>query len=105
VGHGAGIERIGFGQLPGRFRTGPYLAGIDHHDRQVSRDHGPVVASSRFEHNEHGLHGLEPDNGGSCAHRSVRDRPAVARGPQGDIELRFGDIHTNKNLSGRHHNS
>ena len=109
VGHGAGIEDIRFGQLPGRFRKVPYLAGIDHHEgqggRSQGRDHGPVVAPRGFEHDQRGLHGLEPGDEGSNPWRIVRDRPAFARGPQGNIELRFGHINTNKDLRGRHHHS
>jgi hypothetical protein len=109
VGYGVGIEGIGFGQLPGRFRKVSYLAGIHHHDGQGGRNqcrhHSAVVASSGFEHNQRGLHGLEPGDEGDNPWRIVHDRPAFASGPQGDIEVRFGDIHTNKDLRHRHHNS
>jgi hypothetical protein len=41
---------------------------IDHDEgqggRRQGRDHGSVVAPRGFEHNAHGLHGLEPDDKG-----------------------------------------
>jgi hypothetical protein len=109
VGHGPGIEDIGFGQLPSRLRKVPYLAGINHYEghggRRQCRDHGPVVATRGFEHNERGLCGLEPGDEGSNPRLIVRHRPAFIRGPQGDIKLRFDNIYTNKDLRGRHHHS
>jgi hypothetical protein len=70
VGHGAGIEGIGWGQLSGRFGTVPDLAGVDHHEgqggRSQCRDDGPLVAPGGFKHNQRGLHSLEPgDEGGN----------------------------------------
>jgi hypothetical protein len=56
----------------------------------------PVVAARGFEHNQRGLQRLEPDDKGGDPRLIVRDRPAFARGPQGDLELRCGDVQTNK---------
>jgi hypothetical protein len=109
VGHGTGIEAIGLGQLPSRFRKVPDWAGIHHHEgqgrRRQCRHHGPVVAARGFEHNERGLYGLEPGDEGRNPRLIVRHCPAFPHGPQGDIELRFGYIYTNKDLRGRHHHS
>jgi len=102
VGHGTGLEGISFSQLPGRFRKVPALTGIDDHEGQgggrQGRDHGPLVATRGFAHNPCGLHGLEPDDEGSTPGLIVRDRPAVARRPQGTIAVRFGDISTHNYL-------
>jgi hypothetical protein len=85
MGHGTGIKGIPFGALPGRFRNVPDLTGIDHHEgqggRSQGRDHGPMGATRGFEHDERGLHGLEPTDKGSNPWRIVRDRPAFARRP------------------------
>jgi hypothetical protein len=102
VGHGTGIEGIRFGQLPGGFRKVPDLAGIDYYEgqggRSQGRDHGPVVATCGFEHNQRGRHSLEPTAKSRNPCLIVWDRPAFARGPQGNIELRFSDIYTHKHL-------
>jgi hypothetical protein len=105
VGHGTGIEGRSVGQLPGRFGTVPDLAGIDDHEGQGGRsqccDHGPVVATRGFEHNQRGLHGLEPSDKSRNPRLIVRHGPAFARRPQGKIALRFGDSYTYKHLG--HH--
>jgi hypothetical protein len=69
--------------------------------RSQGRDHGPVVATRGFQHDQRGRHGLEPTDKGSNPCPIVRDRPAFARRPQGNIELRFRDIYTHKHL-GQH---
>jgi hypothetical protein len=64
-----------------------------------------VVATRGFAHNQRGLQSLEPDDEGGHPRRIVRNRPAFARGPPGEIALRFGDIQTNNDLRGRPANS
>ena len=44
VGHGTGIEDIGFGQLPGRFRKVPYLARIHHHEGKAAAARAATTA-------------------------------------------------------------
>jgi hypothetical protein len=100
VGHGTGSEGSRFGQLPGGFRKVPALAGIDDYEgpggRSPGRDHGPVVATCGCEHNQRGQHSLEPTDKGRNPGLIVWDRPAFARGPQGNSELRFSDIYTHQ---------
>jgi hypothetical protein len=109
VGYGTGIEDSGCGQLPSRFRTVPDLARMNHHEgqggRSQCRDYGPVIAARGCEHHERGLGSLELGDEGRHPRVIVRHGPAGARGPQGDITLRFGNIDTNKDLRGRHDHS
>src|SRR5712691_11715471 len=102
MGQGACVERVRFGQLPSGFSKVTGLAGIIHRHGEASRgqrgDHRPLGAPSSFEHNEGGLHGLEPRHEGGNPRLIVGYRPAFASGPQGDIKLSFSDINTNKKL-------
>jgi hypothetical protein len=108
VSHGTGLEGIRFGQLPGGFRKVPDLAGIDDHEgqggRSQGRNYGPVVTTRGFKHNQRGRHSLEPTDQGSNPWLIVWNHPAFARWPQGNLELRFGDIYTHKHL-GQHTDS
>ena len=109
MGQRARVEGIGFGQLSGGFGKVTGLAGIDHRDGQVRRrqrrHHGPLVAPRSFENNQGGLQSLESLHQGGHPDVIVGHGPTFARGPQGDIELGFGDIDPNKTRRGRHHHS
>jgi hypothetical protein len=76
------------------------LAGIDHHHREArrrqGRHHGSLIASGGFEDNQGGLQSLESRHQGSTPGVIVTHGPAFARGAQGDIEVGFGDIDSNK---------
>jgi hypothetical protein len=95
--------------LPRGFRNVPDLAGINHPEgqggRSQGRHHRPVGAARGFKHNARGLYGLESGDEDRNPRLIVRHCPAFARGPPGDIKLRFSNIYTNKDLRGRHHHS
>jgi hypothetical protein len=109
MGQGPRVEGIRFGQLPGGFGKVADLAGIHHRDGEPRcgqrRDHGSLVASCGFKHDERGPHGLQSRHQGGYLRVIVGHRPAFACGPQGNIELGFGNINTNKALWDRHHHS
>jgi hypothetical protein len=60
------------------------------------------VASRTIKVRLHDLESLHQDGNPEVI---VGHGPTFAGGPQGDIELGFGNIDTNKTLCGRHHNS
>ena len=109
MGQGPRVEGICLGQLSGGFGKVTGLARIDHRHRQSGggqrRHHGPLVAPRGFKDNQGGRHGLEALHQGSNPGVIVGHGPTFAGGPQGDIELGFGDIDTNKTRRGRHHYS
>jgi hypothetical protein len=109
MGQGPRIEGIRLGQLSSRRGKVTRLAGIDHRDgqsrRRQRRHHGSLVAPRSFENNQGGLQSLESLHEGGNPDVIVGYGPTFARGPQGNIELGFGDIDTNKTRRGRHHYS
>jgi hypothetical protein len=109
MGQGPRVKSIRFGQLPGGFGKVAGLSRIDHGHGEAGcgqrGDHGPLVPASGFEYDERGRQGLKPCHEGGNARVIVGDRPAFARGPQGNIALGCGHINTNKVLWGRHNNS
>jgi hypothetical protein len=109
MGQGLRVEGICLGQLSGGFGKVTGLAGIDHRHRQSGggqrRHHGPLVAPRGFEDNQGGRHGLEAFHQGSNPDVIIGHGPTFATGPQGNIELGFGDIDTNKIRRGKHHDS
>ena len=109
TGQGLRTEGIRLGQRPGGFGEATGLAGIDHRYRKASRSqgchHGALVASRGCEHNEGGLHGLEPRHQGGNPGVIVGHGPPFASGPQGDSELGFRHINTNTKLWSRHQDS
>ena len=109
MGQRARVERLRLGQLPSGLRKVTRLAGIDDRDgqpyRRQRRHHGPLVASRGVKHHQGGLHSLESLHQDGNTEVIVGHGPAFAGGPQGDIELGFGDIDPNKTLWGRPHHS
>jgi hypothetical protein len=109
VGDGTGIEGIGFGQLPGGVCKVPALTGLDHYDgsgrRRQRGHHSALIAPRGFEHTERWSDLLEAGDSGGTPRRIVRDRPTFARGAQGNITGRGGNIYTNTDLRDSHDNS
>jgi hypothetical protein len=106
MGQGARLERLRLGQLSSRLGQVTRLAGIDQRDCQSRcrqrRHHGPLGAPRGFEDHQGGLQGLEARHQGGNPGVIVDHGPTRSGGPQGDIEVGFGDSDTNKTLWGRH---
>ena len=104
-----GIQRIGLGQLPGGAREIPGLPRVDDHDGQARRRQrgrgGTLQATSGFQHNQGGVEGLQPVHERRDSTGIVGDGPPLPGGAQGNVQLGFGNINTDKAWHVTHTNS
>ena len=100
VRQGAGIQRIRFGQLA---RGAGKIAGLPrvHDDHGQARRgqgarHRALQAARGFQHNQGGVEGLHPVHERRHPAGIVGDGPPLSRGAQGNVQLGFGHIKTDK---------
>ena len=100
VGQGAGIQRIRFGQLARGAGKIADLARVHDDHGQARRGQGAghrtLQAAGGFQHNEGGVEGLHPVHERRHPAGIVRDGPALPGGAQGNVQLGFGHINTDK---------
>jgi hypothetical protein len=91
-----GIETVGLCELPRAAGEVADLAGIGHHDgqayRRAGRDGGPLEPAGGFADNERGRGRPQPSDELCHTGIVVRHLPALAAGPDCDVQGGFGNI-------------